>query len=392
MRPDDGPSVQRVDALVDGAAPRDRQERQLLALLAQARAATPPAPEALRARVRHLAADEGGAEASGVTSSFSERLRELPRRLRERRPGRPALAAAAAGLAGVVALAIAVPLLRDGGVAEDGAPASSGLVAPGEGRAIAPGPPADERDRGQEGAEQAAGPPAPGAEPPGPQKGRRQEIRSFTRVQVEDVAALSAASSRAMDQVRGLGGFTQSSQYRVPHGGEGTNTLVFRVPAARAERAVAAFGRLGTVLSQRATLVDLTDSLASGRTAIGRSAAALAELRRRAAAAPTDEDLQRRLARAERRHQVLAAGQRALARRAELATVNLELTTEGPPPGPSGRLGGAIGGSGARLAAVGVVGLAGLILLAPFLAIAAAGAWTVRRVRDRRRSHLMRQA
>jgi len=393
MRPDDGLSDQRVDQLVDGAAPGDAQERELAALLTQVRDETPPAPDALRARVREIAAEPSGSDARASAGALSARVRGLGDRLRSGRVGRPALAAAAAGLAGVLALAVAVPLVRDGGGGDDGS-AVSGLVAPApaQERALTPASPADERDRESGSGGEASGPPAPGAEPPGVQPGRRQEIESFTRVQVEDVEALSDSSSRAMDVVRGLGGFTQSSRYSVPSGDEGSNALVFRVPAARAERAVAAFGRLGTVLSQRADLVDLTDSIASGRTAVGRSAAVLARLRREAAAAPGDAELQQRLARAERRHEVLVARQRTLARRADLATLNLELTTEGPPPGASSRLGGAIDFSGQRLAAVGVVGLAGLLLLAPFLALAAGGAWVARRVRDRRQRDLMQRS
>ncbi|MEQ9113057.1 MAG: hypothetical protein RID94_02270, partial [Miltoncostaeaceae bacterium] len=45
---------ERVEQLLAGAPPRDEAERDLLALFARVRAAEPPAPDALRARIAAL--------------------------------------------------------------------------------------------------------------------------------------------------------------------------------------------------------------------------------------------------------------------------------------------------------------------------------------------------
>ena len=96
-------------------------------------------------------------------------------------------------------------------------------------------------------------------------------MTASTRVRVESVTALSRASDRAMATVRGLGGYTVSSDYSVPNASTGTNVLVFRVPVARADRAIAGFGRLGTVIGQSADIVD-ADGPARSPGAGGRAA------------------------------------------------------------------------------------------------------------------------
>lgn len=54
----------RSDALVDGETPRDADERALVEVMAQLRAQTPSAPDALRQRVEAIAADASGQAAA----------------------------------------------------------------------------------------------------------------------------------------------------------------------------------------------------------------------------------------------------------------------------------------------------------------------------------------
>lgn len=92
------PDPERLDALLDGAAPRDDDERDLLAFTAALRDATPPAPADVRTRVID-AARAGQAPARA-------RRRWLPTRL-------PALAGSLAAV--VVVAVVAAALIRGGG-------------------------------------------------------------------------------------------------------------------------------------------------------------------------------------------------------------------------------------------------------------------------------------
>ena len=159
-------------------------------------------------------------------------------------------------------------------------------------------------------------------------------MTASTRVRVESVTALSRASDRAMATVRGLGGFTVSSDYSVPSGAAGTNVLVFRVPVARAERAIAGFGRLGTVIGQSADIVDVTARLGAEGRAVERLTERVDRLRAALVARPGDQALMAQLERAQRDLSEAEARRSATRGRADLARLDLTLTTEGPPAAP----------------------------------------------------------
>jgi hypothetical protein len=219
-------------------------------------------------------------------------------------------------------------------------------------------------------------------------------VASWTRVRVDGVEDLSRASDRAMATVRRLGGFTATSDYSVPDGDTGTNRLVFRVPVGRAEEAIAAFGRLGTVVGQRADIVDVTARLDAGARAIERLTRRVDDLRARLAADPGDAGLRAQLARAEAQLRRAEDRHRATTDRATLATLHLTLTTEAPPPPPAeeGRFAGPIGSAGDRLADAVAWLLGALVLVGPFAAVALAGAWGAARLRRRSARRLMGSA
>jgi hypothetical protein len=115
-----------------------------------------------------------------------------------------------------VALAVAIPVLTSGGEAPSGGAPEAAADAAGSAQRAAPAAPeAAPADRG-----------AP---------------------------ARSRASARATAIVRSLGGTTVSVD---DPGGAGAVRIVFRVPAARADEAIAALGRLGPTAVVRRGAVD----------------------------------------------------------------------------------------------------------------------------------------
>lgn len=375
-------SEERTEALLDGAKPRDDAERDLARLMSEVRESAEPAPGELRARVGRIVAGESSV-------AWYERLWARLASVWRPTPGRLALGV---GTLGALALiAVAVPVLMSDGSSEGGDALAT--VAPEErvqddalgelseppANALAPEPESRERD---------AGSAVPGGAPPpvDAAAGRSREIVTFTRISVDGVDALSSTTSRAMSIARRLGGFTESSNFSVPNGEVGTSVLVLRVPTARAGRAVEQVTALGTVLSQNADLTDLSRELSRGRTALQRSAAELARLRRAVAADPADAGLARELEAAEDRHRELTRRQREVQRRVSLATINLTLTTEGPVDPPPDGIGGSLSTSGERLASIGVGVVSVVVLLLPFALIAGlialGGRWVHRRRRE----------
>jgi hypothetical protein len=219
-------------------------------------------------------------------------------------------------------------------------------------------------------------------------------VTAETRVQVEDVEALSRASASAMRTVRQLGGFTASSDYDVPSADEGTNRLVFRVPVDRAEDALAAFGRLGVVTGQSADIVDLTERLGAQGDRADALRVTVAELRARAAADPADAALAAELARAEATLRQAVAQRAATERATRLATLRLTLTTQGPPPPITGegRFTGPLSRAGERLGDAAAWTLAAVVLVGPFALLAAGAGWGALRLRGRAQRRLMGSA
>ena len=217
--------IGRLDELVDGAAARDDDERELVALLAATRALEEGAPAGLRTRVGARVRAAGDAPPGPLARLRARLAGDGSRGRRLALVGAPVTAA-------LIAVAVAMPVLTS----DDASPPPAGREAPAE---AAP----DQADS-------AGAAPAVGAAPvPAPEAGSAQRVRSFTRVRVDGVDALPRASARAVAAVRGLGGVTVA---------RAAKRLVFRVPVARADEAVAAFERLGTVTGRRSEVVDVT--------------------------------------------------------------------------------------------------------------------------------------
>jgi hypothetical protein len=227
----------RLGELVDGATPRDEAERVMTGLMGALREAEPRAPEALRRRVRRIAAAPAPAGAAGP---WRARLRSADRR-------RMALVAAPVAAA-IAAAAVAVPVLTSGGdgSAPDAPAAVEGAARPG----------------------QPAAPAAPEAAPADRGADRLVAPATRLRVRVGGAEALPRASARATAVVRSLGGTAVGAARRAP----GSVRLAFSVPAARVDEAVAALGRLGTVEGARSR--GAPDSGGGGQVAIDLTLAA----------------------------------------------------------------------------------------------------------------------
>lgn len=386
-----GIGPERLGEIVDGAAPRDDEERALLALMEETRALEPGASEALRRRVL-----------DGPPPQPVSRGAALRQRLGAGRRRR-LLAVGAPVAAGLVALAIAMPVLND-----DDSPSAASRTAdaPSSLEGATAAPEGERLDRADLQSAPAAGadatgpaPPAaaavaPGAQAPVPAPGRARRVIAQTRVQVEDVEALSRASTSAMRTVRALGGFTASSDYDVPSGAQGTNRLVFRVPVDRAEDALAAFGRLGVVTGQSAEIVDLTEQLDAQGDRADALRATVADLRARVAADRADAALAGELARAEASLRRAEARRAATERATRLATLRLTLTTQGPPPpiADEGRFTGPLSRAGARLGDATAWTLGAVVLVGPFALLAAGTGWGALRLRGRAQRRLMGSA
>jgi hypothetical protein len=270
-------------------------------LAAQLRGARPRADEALRARVRELAA-------AGVPAA--------PRR---RRRLAPILAfAALVAVAALVALAARYAggdsdeRAAGGGSAAQTAPAvedAQAWSAQGRERAVAPGA-----------LEAQAQPPATVP----PSGGRLQLYRAELTVRVGSTRELNDATRHAIRIARGLGGFVVSADLRTPEGRDGVSTLVLRVPTTKAQAAYERLAGLGTLVAQRVRLDDLQAGVNRREETIAELRTRIAALERRAAAG---EDVATALAeaRAQLRRQQDAVEQ--TTRRGRLATFRVTLTT-----------------------------------------------------------------
>jgi hypothetical protein len=372
---------ERLAELVDGAAPHGEEERALVDLLTETRALEPAAPDALRERVRAQVARDPARERRSPFAWWGSA------------DARRRLLIAGPVAAGIAAVAIALPLVTGG---DPGSPVGRKSAAGDAATALRESAPQSSAAPARAPAPPAAagGLPAGDAQALGADPRRAQKVTASTRVKVASVTALSKASDRAMAAVRSLGGYTASSNYSVPNGSTGTNVLVFRVPVARAERAIAAFGRLGTVIGQSADIVDVTARLGAQGRAVERLTQRVDRLRADLAAQPGNAALAAQLEAAQASLRAAEARQGATRARADLARLNLTLTTEGPPAAPvkKGRFLGPLSDAGSRLAGATAWLLGALVLIGPFAAVALLAAWGAARLRRRTSRRLMGSA
>jgi hypothetical protein len=263
-------------------------------IVLELRAARPIASQALRERVRGVAA------------------RELPPRRSLSLPlRRIAVVAVPAALAVAVGIALVHGIASSGRKepltsASRGTPASAGhsnpyALEPALGKA----PRALER--------------APTAVPD-----RLQQYGATLRVQVEDREELSDATRRAMRVARLLGGYVASVQYSAPRKGRGAAALVVRVPVDRVQDAVEEYAALGTILAQKVRITDVTKAVEEETKEIARLRAEIARLE----AGGVAPDERPRLSALQARLDYLTKREAATVRRAQLARISLGLTTK----------------------------------------------------------------
>jgi hypothetical protein len=265
-------------------------------LVAALRAARPLAPAELRERVRMLGADAA-----------------VP--ARPRLTWRRALVIAVPVAA---AVAVAVVLVPRGGK-------ETSTPAPPVERAAAP-PTADNgAGAGSSGLAAKAAPSAGDAYRalPAPSLARPQRYSAAIELRLRDADAVSAASQRATAIVAALGGFPSS--LNVSAGGRtGFASLVFRVPRARVQTAVARLSSLGTIVGERVRIQDLGGQVSSGERRIARLQNRRAALK---TVDPQTPERQRQIAALTAQIQKLRRENAATLRAASLATVSLGLST-----------------------------------------------------------------
>jgi hypothetical protein len=364
----------------------------------------PGAPDALRERVRQLAAQE---QPTPQRSSGW-----VPRWLTFRTFG---WTVASVG-AGFVAVALAYGVLTSGGPSRGGSELAAAPTVPAEttlesGNARlkqfppppAPPPPPEIRVEGGTSVAPGAQLAAPAVTsardattlPPGQ---RLAHHTAIMRLRVSDVDELSRTTREAMRIARGLGGFVASVNYARPKGDDGDASLTLRVPTAKIQEAIGQLSDLGVIISQRIEIKDVqnrvndaTDEIARLRRTIRRIEARLQQ--------QIDEDERYRLelqldqARASLRR--LTDQRAATVRRARLATISVALTTredEQTVPAPPGRVERAARNAATVLAKelAGIV--YALIVLAPLLLLGAAAVVAARAHRRRFDQRLLEQA
>jgi hypothetical protein len=337
------------------------------------RSSRPSAPDALRERVREIAA------AKPVAAPFP-RLR-LPR-LRLVVPAAAATALAAAALIAVVRpehQQVRLDSVQTPSVTEATPPTATtqlqdglDLASPQTVRKASTGQAQDH------GASRAAA--------PSTDSGRAVDYQAQIGVEVRDNDALASATDRAQRVARDLGGYVVAVQYASAESGSASLTL--RVPTAKVQDAIAQLTALGKITSQQVQIRDLQEQL-------DQLAAQIVSLHQRIAhitallAAP-DLTAERKAQLEARRAQLQATlasmrRQRAgTAQEAALATIQLTLATkqQSTGPAPASRARRTLDEAGRILTWEGVAVLYGLVVAGPFLVVGAA-AWFAARMRRR---------
>jgi hypothetical protein len=206
---------------------------------------------------------------------------------------------------------------------------------------------------------------------------RLQHTDASIRVRVDD---LGAATVRATRIATSLGGYAQSVLEHSPQ-----SFVELRIPAQNVKKALAELAGLGTIVSQRLSVEDLTNVLE-------RQSAQIAQLHRRIAALqaalrnPALPDAQRVLLQIQLAESKRSLAQRTHSRKGTIAAgvtsrVSLVLTTQkhaAAAPPHRGRLGRMLHSAFGFLALEAMVALFALIVISP-VAVALVLLWLVRR-------------
>lgn len=337
-------------------------------LTRELRATRPVARDALRERVRAIAATQ------------PQRRRSPFARLSPRRlvlVAVPAAAVIVAAVAGVTALVDSEQgqRLADTPLASESATVAQDALAPVE--------------------KAAAGGAAATKTAPAPAQDRAQRYAAQLTIAVKDNDALSKATQSALATARRLGGYVVSVQYATAETGAASMTL--RVPTPRVQDALVSLSGLGTIEAQQVQIDDLQGQVDE----LGKREAALREriarLSARIAAPGTDAETKATLvARRDAARSELAqvrAQSTQVTGEARFATIQLQLQTEqgsAVPPAPS-RFDGALDQAVHVLVWEGVAVLYALVVAGP-IALVALLAWLARRLVRRREDERLLQA
>lgn len=334
-------------------------------LTRELQAARPVAGDALRERVRAIAAAQ------------PERRRSLFPRVSPRRLVLVAVPAAAV----LVAVAAGVTSLVDSGPTRvaDGTPTTESATAGDTARgALAPSAKAGTATPAESFATTA----------PVPAGDRAQRYSAQLTIAVKDNDALSEATQSALTTVRRLGGHVVTVQYATTETGLATMTL--RVPAAKVQDALTALTSLGSIVAQNVQIDDLQGQLDELTTRERALRERVARLSARIAAPGTDAATKATLvARRDAARSDLArlrSQSAALETEASLATIDLRLQTEqgSAVPAPPSGFDRALGEAGRILAWEAAAVLFALVLAGPVVLVALA-VWLARRLVSRAR-------
>src|SRR3954454_18466608 len=219
-------------------------------LITALQAARPVATDTLRDRVRAVAA----ADPVHPPSPFA-RLPRLSLR-RVALVAVPAMAVVLLGTAGIVGLLDSGSSPQvESSAARESLPTST--PSPSAGTATTP-------------LLKAGAPPAAAdASTPAPTPGRAQRYSAQLTLAVEDVDGLSAATQKALQITRDLGGYVVSVSYATSD--TGVSSLTLKVPTANVQDALVRLTGLGTIVSQQVQIDDLqgqVDELTKRETAL----------------------------------------------------------------------------------------------------------------------------
>jgi hypothetical protein len=224
---------------------------------------------------------------------------------------------------------------------------------------------------------------------------RLQNYEVSLGVGVKDPAALSKATVRAMKLTRGYGGYVARVSYATPSVKHGESILLLRIPVAKVQDALQQFSALGTLTSQHVSIQDLQGTVNAQTKRIIQLNRRIGAIEKALESTTLTVDEQARLqGELTARKQELAAvagAKRTTTTEGRLAHVYLTLHTQQAKakkkhhvvPVKPGRIERKLDAAGSVLAQELAVLLYVLVILAPFLLLGAAAAFTARALRRR---------
>ena len=339
-------------------------------VISELRAARPVAGQALRERVRELAMREPEPRRARFGGFTWQRVSTV---------ALPVTAAVALATAGAIGLSRSGTDQRgaraDQTVSREAAAPSS--TTPGS---------ATDSSRG---GKLSAGTPAIG-----PVTGRPQRFSAQLTIEVPDSDALSAATQRALQITRSLGGYAVSVSYGSAEE-SGTSSLVVRVPTAKVQDAITRLSSIGTIVGEQVQIDDLGDqaeSLEQRERSLREQIARLtARLQSEELTAEQRAVLQARRATAQRQLADVRQQKAAVQREASLATIALSLRTEEDAgvPVPQSRIDRTLDEALNVLAWEAIVLLYAVIVVAPIALVASAAYFGARFRRRRENDRLL---